>query len=246
MIPWTSRDDTMKDRTEVLILQHVSVEGPGRIRDALESVGASSEIRRVDVGAPVPKTLGPFAGLVVMGGPMSVYESSQYPHLRSEILLIEEALRRRAPVLGICLGSQLLASALGARVYASGRKELGWYDVHLSEAGRSDPGFADAPNPFRALHWHGDVFDLPPGAVSLARSALTEHQAFRASDNALGLLFHLEVSAADVSEMAEAFAPELEEARIDRADLVKMSERFARDIESVASRVFTHWAASLG
>jgi GMP synthase (glutamine-hydrolysing) len=236
----------MKDQTEVLILQHVSVEGPGRIRDALESVGASSEIRRVDLGAPVPKTLGPFAGLVVMGGPMSVYESSQYPHLRSEILLMEEALRRRAPVLGICLGSQLLASALGARVYASGRKELGWYDVHLSEAGQSDPGFADAPNPFRALHWHGDVFDLPPGAVSLARSALTEHQAFRAADNALGLLFHLEVSAADVSAMAEAFAPELEEARIDRADLVKMSERFARDIEAVASRVFTHWAASLG
>jgi GMP synthase (glutamine-hydrolysing) len=236
----------MNDQTKVLILQHVSAEGPGRIRDALESVGASPEIRRVDLGAPVPRTLGPFAGLVVMGGPMSVYESSQYPYLRSEMALIEEALCRRAPVLGICLGSQLLASALGARVYASGRKELGWYDIHLTDAGRSDPGFAGASNPFRALHWHGDVFDLPPGAVSLARSALTEHQAFRAADNALGLLFHLEVTAAHVSEMAEAFALELEEACVDRADLVKASEPFARSIESVASRVFTHWAGSLG
>jgi len=91
--------------------------------------------------------------------------------------------------------------------------------------------------------WNADQIG---GAVSLARSALTEHQAFRAADNALGLLFHLEVTAANVSEMAEAFAPELEEACVDRAELVKTSERFARDIESVASRVFTHWAASLG
>jgi GMP synthase (glutamine-hydrolysing) len=236
----------MKERTKVLILQHISVEGPGRILDALDSLGTSSEIRRVDLGAPVPSTLGPFKGLVVMGGPMSVYEASQYPHLRRELGLIEEALRQRAPILGICLGSQLLAMALGARVYASGRKEVGWYDVHLTDAGRFDAAFEGVADPFRALHWHGDVFDLPHGAVSLARSGLTEHQAFRAADQALGLLFHLEVTPTHVANMAEAFAAELEEAGIDRTDLLKKSDDLTRDLEPVASHVFRQWAAALG
>src|SRR5580658_516385 len=115
----------MSDRPRVLVLQHVSVEGPGKILDSLRAAGASHDIVRIDLGAPVPSKLDSFAGLVVMGGPMSVYEASRYPHVRDELGLIEDALRRGAPVLGVCLGSQLLAAALGARVYPSGRKEIG-------------------------------------------------------------------------------------------------------------------------
>jgi GMP synthase (glutamine-hydrolysing) len=159
--------------------------------------------------------------------------------------LIEEALRDRAPVLGICLGSQLLASALGARVYAAGRKELGWFDVHLTEGGRSDPAFAGTADPFRALHWHGDVFDLPRGAVSLARSDLTEHQAFRIADHSLGLLFHLEASAPHVADMADAFPGELEGASVERATLLEESSRFAPLLDPIASSVFEGWAASV-
>jgi GMP synthase (glutamine-hydrolysing) len=235
----------MKERPEVLILQHVSAEGPGRIRDTLESLGASCDIRRVDLGASVPRALGPFAGLVIMGGPMSVYESSRHPHLRDELVLVEEALRQRTPILGICLGSQLLAAALGARVYPSGRKELGWFDVHLTDAGRSDHAFVGSADPFRPLHWHRDIFDLPSGAVSLARSALTDHQAFRAADHALGLLFHLEVTLAQVADMAHAFAAELEESGIDGSALVEESAPCASNLEPIASRVFTQWATAL-
>jgi|SRR5580692_2514150 GMP synthase (glutamine-hydrolysing) len=235
----------MKDRPRVLILQHVSVEGPGKILDSLRAAGASYDIVRIDRGAPVPSTLERCAGLVVMGGPMSVYEASQYPHLRGELALIEDALRRRAPVLGVCLGSQLLAAALGARVYPSGTKEIGWFDVQLTAAGRSDPAFADSTDPFRALHWHGDVFDLPPGATSLARSAVTEHQAFRVAGNSLGLLFHLEVTRGHVANMAEAFAEELQGASVDRELLVRESG-FADALAPVASRVFADWAAALG
>lgn len=235
----------MRREPQVLILQHVSVEGPGRVVEALESLGAAWEIRRVDLGAPVPITLAPFSGLVVMGGPMSVYESGEIPHIGEELRLIEEALRRQKPILGICLGSQLLAAALGARVYSSGRKEIGWFDVHLTEAGRSDPAFSRVAAPFRALHWHGDSFDLPSGAVSLARSALTEHQAFRAGRHALGLLFHLEATAAQVVAMADAFSEELAAASVDRVELLKDSERFAPKIEPLASEVFGDWAAAL-
>lgn len=235
----------MVERPEVLIVQHVSVEGPGLLRDVLESAGASTHTIRVDRGMPVPRTLTGYAGLVVMGGPMGVYETAEYPHLRDELALIEDAIGRAAPVIGICLGSQLLAAALGARVEPGERKEIGWFDVHLSAAGRSDAAFASCPPVFRALHWHGDVFELPAGAVSLARSELTTHQAFRAGANALGLLFHLEARPAQVAEMARVFADELAAAGVDAAALSAASDAAAARIEPVAKHVFGSWAAAL-
>jgi GMP synthase (glutamine-hydrolysing) len=172
---------------------------------------------------------------------MGVSDAERLPHLRDELLLIESALRRRAPVLGVCLGSQLLAAALGARVYASGRKEIGWLEVE-----RTDPAFAGVPQRFRPLHWHGDIFDLPYGATSLARSAQTEHQAFRAREGALGLLFHLEATSAHVAQMAAAFPDELKYAGIDAAALVASSDSRAAEIEPIARGVFGRWAAQLG
>ncbi|HMJ14265.1 MAG TPA: gamma-glutamyl-gamma-aminobutyrate hydrolase family protein [Polyangiaceae bacterium] len=234
----------MPERPEVLIVQHVAVEGPGLILANLEAAGAAAQTIRVDRGMSVPHSLAGFSGLVVMGGPMGVYETEKYPHLRDELTLLEDALARRAPVLGICLGSQLLAAALGARVQPSGGTELGWLDVELSDAGWDDPAFAGCPPLFRPLHWHGDVFDLPAGAVSLARSDRTQHQAFRA-ERALGLLFHLEVQPAQVAEMARLFAGEVAAAGVDRADLIAQSADRAERIAPVARQVFGDWAASL-
>src|SRR4029453_12808101 len=135
-------------------------------------------------------------------------EGDQYPHLRHELRLIETALRHNVPILGICLGSQLLAATLGARVYPGQQKEIGWYPITLKDNASQDRLWHEIDCRFTALHWHGDVFDLPPGAVSLASSALTEHQAFRYGDRAYGLLFHLEVTPSQLQEMVQTFQGE--------------------------------------
>ena len=141
-----------------------------------------------------------------MGGPMGVYEQDRYPFLRDELRLIEAALKDGRPVLGVCLGSQLLAAALGAKVVKGPGKEIGWYPVSLLAGARDDRLFGSAPDSFTPLHWHGDVFDLPAGAVALATSEKTPLQAYRYGENVYGLLFHIEPDAAIVAGMVRDFA----------------------------------------
>ncbi|HTU27633.1 MAG TPA: type 1 glutamine amidotransferase, partial [Pirellulales bacterium] len=152
---------------------------------------------------------GSAAALVVMGGPMSVYEHDQLAHLKHEMRLVESALKAQRPVLGVCLGSQLLAHVLGAKVYPGKQKEIGWYDISLTPAATDDPTWASAPQRFAGFHWHGDIFDLPPSAVTLARSGLTACQAYRYGKNAYGILFHMEVTAPQVRTMTDVFADEV-------------------------------------
>ncbi len=180
-----------------------------------------------------------------MGGPMGVYEVDRFPYLAREQRLIESALRAEVPVLGICLGSQLLAATLGARVAPGPRKEIGWFDVTRTEGSAGDPLLGRTPPRFRALHWHGDVFELPRDAVSLARSELTLHQAFRWGKRAHGLLFHLEAGHAQVAAMAQEFADELRDAGVDGDALVTETPAAVRDVAPVAESVFGAWADSL-
>jgi len=228
----------------VLVLQHVAVEGPGRIAAALAARGVEARVIRIDRGEPVPRTLGEARGLVVMGGPMGVYETARYPHLTDELALIRAAVATDAPVLGVCLGSQLLAAALGAAVQPSGRQEIGFFPLTLADGASTDPLFAGLAPAFTALHWHGDLFELPAGATHLASSAMTEHQAFR-HGRAWGLLFHLEADAAQVRAMAEAFAADLTAAGVDPAKLVAAADALTTRLGPVADQVFTRWAALL-
>jgi GMP synthase (glutamine-hydrolysing) len=213
----------MSAMSSVLVLQHVGVEDPGR----------------------VPRELGDAGALVVMGGPMGVYEVDRHPHLADEIHLIRRAIAADVPVLGVCLGSQLIAAALGAEVRPSGRQEIGWLPVTLREGATTDPLFAGAPSTFAPLHWHGDVFALPPGATPLASSAMTEHQAFRAGARTWGLLFHLEADAAKVAAMAAAFGDDLAAAGIDAAAVVAASPAASAAIEALATTVFGRFAAMI-
>jgi len=226
-----------------LVVQHVAVEGPGRIADALTAAGVAMQTIRVHEGQPVPREPAGASGLIVMGGPMGVYEAHRYPHLADELALIARAVADGVPVLGVCLGSQLLAAALGAEVRPSGRQEIGWLPVTMREVAMRDSLFAGAPDTFAPLHWHGDVFDLPPGAESLASSALTEHQAFRAGDRAWGLLFHLEAGAEQVAAMARTFAGDLMAAGVDGAALAADSHRAAAAVAGIAEVVFGRFAA---
>jgi len=225
----------------VLILQHVRPEPPGTIADALDDRGASHRTVKIFRDEPVPSTLDA-DGLVVMGGPMGVGDIDDHPHLAQEIDLIEQALWDELPCLGVCLGSQLLAHALGADVRPGPAKEIGWGEVILTDAASDDPLFGDVDDSFSAFHWHGDAFDLPDGAVSLARSAQTDHQAFRYSDAAYGLLFHLEVTPEIVSGMTEVFRGELEEEGLDGAEIRRAAMQHEAVLRDTARNVFGRWA----
>jgi GMP synthase (glutamine-hydrolysing) len=177
-------------RPTLLVIQHVPWEGPHRILDACGEL----EVRTVEPlsGDGLPSHA-EVSGALVMGGPMNVDEVERYPGLAAEREWLAEAVRRETPILGICLGAQLLAQALGAEVRAEERPEIGFAPVHVHEP--ADPIVGALAPEATVLHWHGDVFDLPDGAVPLASSAQTKHQAFRCR-NAWGVLFHAEVDAA--------------------------------------------------
>jgi GMP synthase (glutamine-hydrolysing) len=185
------------------------------------------------------------AGLIVMGGPMGVYEQDKYPFLLDEMRLIESALTLGRPVLGVCLGSQLLAAALGAEVKQGERKELGWHAVTLAESAAQDLLFAGVKPEFWPFHWHGDVFSLPRQAVSLASSRQTLCQAFCYGKNAYGILFHLEVTPRQISHMLEDFAEELREAGGEAAEITEQTARYLPALQEIAGGVFGRWASWL-
>ena len=226
---------------DVCLLQHVRPEPPGTITEVLDDHGLSHRTTQIFRDDPVPDTLGA-DGLVVMGGPMGVGDLDERPHLSRELGLIEQALQENRPVLGICLGSQLLAHVLGADVRPAPKKEIGWGDVHLTDAAADDALCHGVDEPFTALHWHGDVFTLPDGAVSLARSAQTEHQAFRYGDTAYGLLFHLEVTPKTVAWMTKAFRDELAREGIDGAAVRRAAMTHEMALRDTAHAVFGRWA----
>lgn len=209
------------------VLQHAAWEGPGFIADAAREHDFSLDVRRLDRGepVPVPGAVQDFAGLVVMGGPMSVWEEAAYPFLRDEKQLLRAAVACGTPVLGVCLGAQLLAAALGARVYRGPMPEVGDGEVELTEAGRSDAVMGPGPA-LPVVHWHGDTFTLPEGAVHLARSAAYAHQAFRVGRSAYGLQFHVEVDEALAAAWAEHLPPGVALSREHR----RMVERAGRSL----------------
>ena len=220
-----------------LVLQHIACEPPGVFEDVLRDRGASLQRVELDEGEQLPDWR-EFDAIVAMGGPMSANDDEALPWLTAEKLLIAEAVRADKPFWGVCLGVQLLAASLGARVYPGAVPEVGILPVALTLDGLTDPVFAGLPHEVLTLQWHGDTFDLPHEAVRLAGSPAYPNQAFRIR-RAYGVQFHLEVSAemarewAEVpeyvtslertlgSENASAFLAEIE----DRADEMRTSGR---------------------
>ncbi|MDO8431207.1 MAG: type 1 glutamine amidotransferase [Candidatus Binatus sp.] len=231
---------------KIYVLQHHAVENLGSIADALEGAALAWQYVRVHDGQPIPAEMKGAGGLIVMGGPMGVYQTDRYPFLREEMALIEDAIEHNRPVLGVCLGAQIVAAALGAKVDRNPRgKEIGWHPIRLEPAARDDRLMRGLPETLTPFHWHGDIFDLPAGAVSLASSDKTPCQAFRYGDKTYALQFHFEVTDASVRAMADAFAKDLQREKIAAAEMIADSDRYAAPLEQIADTVFSRWASPI-
>ena len=231
-------------RHAVLVVQHSPIEGPGLLAEVLAEREVAMTLVAADAELPA-SALADHGGLVVLGGPMGVYQREAYPRLGGEIELLATAVARGVPVLGICLGSQLLAAALGARVYRSGGMELGWHEVRLEPEASADPLLGGAPPRFAALHWHGDVFELPAGARALASSERTRHQAYAYGERAWGLLFHLETRPDDIRAMASAFPEDLVAGGQTLASLAASTALHAAEAAQLGRAVFHRWIDQL-
>jgi len=228
----------------VLVLQHIACEHPGVFSEVMGERGDEQVAVEVDEGEPLPDWR-EFDALLAMGGPMGVGDDAEHPWLAPERELVREAVQAGRPFLGICLGVQLLAAALGARVYAAERPEVGMLDVELTPEGRDDRLFAGLGDRFVSLQWHGDTFDLPADAVRLARSPLIANQAFRAGERAYGVQFHLEVTGEMAVEWGgvPAYRRSLAETLGEEAGAAFIAdvERRAGELHPPARRLFANW-----
>jgi GMP synthase-like glutamine amidotransferase len=216
----------------VVALRHVPFEHLGRISDSLDSLRLKFDYVDLAAGDRTPD-IAAAAGLIVMGGPMSANDDA--PYIRQELELIGEAVSLGKPVLGICLGAQLIAKALGAHVYKNTGKEIGWYPVYWTEAGRESLQLGD---PETVFHWHGETFELPEGAELLGYSDRCRHQAYRVGKNIYGFQFHLEVTPEMIADWLRQDANcgdlrEIEQAIDPAANAVRMQE--------LAAQVFGGW-----
>lgn len=215
----------------VLCVQNVWFEGPGAIADWAAARGHEFEIAHpFDAGAPHP---GEFDFLVVMGGPMNIYQEQEHPFLAEEKRLISSAIESGKRVLGVCLGAQLVADALGGPVTRGEQPEIGWYPVTLTEEGTESPALGRLPGEFTALHWHGDTFAIPPGASRLASSAACPNQAFEYDrGRVVGTQFHLETTRESLGKLVDNARSELVESEW----IVSEDELLAPEAPFAASR----------
>lgn len=174
----------------VHVFQHIPFEDIGSMGTWLSEHNADVHYTRFYQTAELPD-MGSLDLLIAMGGPMSVNDEAEYPWLKAEKFFIKEAARRGVAMIGVCLGAQLIANSLGARVYANREKEIGWFPI---EAVKTDNTVFPFPPQTRVFHWHGETFELPSGATRLAKSAACENQAFQIGKNIIGLQFHLETT----------------------------------------------------
>ena len=221
--------------TPWVVLQHVAYEGPGAIAGAVADAGADLLVVRLDRGELVPEAnaVAGMRGLVVMGGPMGVYD--ELPWLVPERALVQSAVEAGLPVLGVCLGAQQLAAALGGTVTDGPVPECGVGEVHLTSDAIGDPLFGPAPSPLPCIHWHGDTFSLPERAVRLAGNEAYENQAFRFGRRAYGLQFHVEVTGSLVAHWGPHLPPGVFVRASDVAHVARAGEGIVRRFVALAA-----------
>lgn len=227
-----------------LAIRHVHFEDLGAFAEPIAEAGYA--VRVYDAGVDDLRALDPLAAdlVVVLGGPIGAYEEDAYPFLGHEIGLLERRLAAGRPTLGICLGAQLMARALGARVYPGPAKEIGWAPIALTEAGRKGPLRHLAGGP--VLHWHGDTFDLPQGAERLASTEICENQAFACGRNTLAFQFHPEAEAEGFERWLIGHAVEIAAAGLSVGSLRAETARFAEAAAARGRACLAEWLRQLG
>lgn len=236
--------------SRLLVFQHVAAEPLGTLDPLIRRRGHRIRFVNFERDPDARPCIDRYRGLVVLGGPMNVEDQVHRPHLIVEMHAIEQALRQGKPVLGICLGAQLLAHVLGAPVRRHERPEIGWYDLALTEAGAADAVLGALGPAATVFQWHGRSFALPDGAVHLARTESCEQQAFRWGESAYGLQFHPEVDAPLVRRWLAnpAYAQELRDAGLaqDAAGIERRTAALARDVQQRAEPLFESFLDLVG
>jgi GMP synthase-like glutamine amidotransferase len=225
---------------KVFVFRHVAHEHLGTIANTFAR--QSIPLRYFDLAddGDCPVELDEASGLILMGGPMSANDPLGY--LSQELYLIEEAMQRSLPILGVCLGAQLIAKAAGSRVYPNARKEIGWFPVYRTNETLYDPLFRGFGESETVFHWHGETFDLPEGALWLARSDACRHQAFRLGTHTYGIQFHLEVTPEMISEWCRQ-----DEACGDRREVIAPIDPHvnASRMAELTDQVISEWSVFL-
>jgi len=190
----------------ILVIKHIDIEGPGTLGDFLKARGKPFRTIELGAGEDLPIDPKDYQAVIVLGGPMNVDEEDKYPFLKPENDFIQKTLKAQIPFLGICLGSQLLAKAAGAKVVRSPVKEIGWYQVQLTAEGKKDPLFSGFREDDPVYHWHGDMFQIPSNGLLLAKAGGCPHQALKVGKNAYGFQFHVEVTDRSIKEWCDEYS----------------------------------------
>ena len=231
----------------VLIFRHSATEGPGYFTAFLDRHGIPWKLIRIDAGDAVPDTLNGVSGVCLMGGPMSV--NDELPWIPPLLALIREAVASDIPVIGHCLGGQLMAKALGGAVSANPVKEIGWGDVRVTDADAARPWLGDAMHPMPAFHWHGETFSLPPGATRILDSAWCANQAYVLNDRHIGMQCHVEMTPELIAswcdhgaaEIAASDSPGVQSADAIQADVPARTAR----LHQLADKIDSRWIQGL-
>jgi len=231
--------------SNVLFIQHGDVDKPGLLGEILVGQGIGLHVFHPYQNANLPQQLLDYDGLALGGGGQSAYELEKYPYLREECDLVRQALAAGKPILGLCLGAQLMAQALGAEVYAAPQKELGFFPVSLHPEASFDPVLSALPSRFPATHWHGDTFALPAGSACLGSSSMTPHQIIRYGKKAFGFQFHLEMTPALFEELVWDAREDFSDAQIDAEALIHEARQVLPALEPHAREVFRRWTSLL-
>jgi GMP synthase (glutamine-hydrolysing) len=233
-----------------LALQHVSFEDLGSLAPVLRASGFDIRYRQAgvdDLASPQAQAEWRDADLVVvLGGPIGVYESDRYPFILDELARVRERLASGKPLVGICLGAQMIAAASGQRVYPGPAKEIGWDALQLTPEGDASPLAGLAACEHQVLHWHGDTFDLPEGATLLASTRLVKHQVFGIGQSVLGLQCHLEAQGSQIERWLIGHTAELTAAGISLQQLRADTRQWGERLEQAAQAVFLNWLAGAG
>ena len=228
---------------KIQVFQNVSFEGPAYIEEIAEKNGYELHVSRLFDGEnPLPPT--DYDMLVILGGPMSIYEESEFPWLPNEKKAIELAINSEKIVFGICLGAQLLADILGAEVYKNEEREIGWFPVHKVKAESGNEPLSFLPNKITVFHWHSDTFHIPRNAVKIYSSEATENQSFIYESKVFAMQFHLEMKKSSIKDLVHYCEADLESSKfvMEKGKMLKLYKKYEDDNKKVLQDLFRHFS----